>query len=155
AGRMELHPEPFAVRELIDQVLATVEPLAARKRIVLAPDADSAGELVADEAKMRQILLNLLSNAIKFTPEDGRVGVEARRGEDTIQLTVSDTGIGVAPEDQERIFQEFQQVDTTASRRYEGTGLGLALTRRFVEMHGGRIWVESTVGVGSRFHVVL
>jgi signal transduction histidine kinase/DNA-binding response OmpR family regulator len=155
AGRMELHPESFAVGELIDQVLATVEPLAVRKRIALTSTTDGAGELVADEAKVKQILLNLLSNAIKFTADGGHVVVEARRRAGALQFTVSDTGIGIAPEDQERIFQEFQQVDTTASRRYEGTGLGLALTRRFVEMHGGRIWVESTVGVGSHFHVVL
>jgi signal transduction histidine kinase/CheY-like chemotaxis protein len=155
AGKMELHPEPFDVEELIGQTLATVEPLAQRKEIVLNASAAGAGQIIADPGRVKQVLLNLLSNAIKFTPEGGRVGVEASRVPDGVQLTVIDTGIGIAPEDQERVFAEFQQVDGSASRQHEGTGLGLALTRRFVEMHGGRIWLESVLGEGSKFHVLL
>jgi signal transduction histidine kinase/CheY-like chemotaxis protein len=155
AGKMELHPEPFVVADVVATALATVESLAVRKGITLSADAESAGELVADPGRFKQVLYNLLSNAIKFTPENGRVSVEARSVAAGVQLTVIDTGIGIAPEDQQKIFSEFQQVDGSASRRHDGTGLGLALTRRFVELHGGRIWVESELGRGSRFHVVL
>ncbi|HZR00520.1 MAG TPA: response regulator [Chloroflexota bacterium] len=155
AGKMEVRLAPVAVAEVVAQALATVQPLAARKGIALFVAAEGAGEIVADEGRLTQILLNLLSNAVKFTPEGGRVTVEAVRLPDVVQVSVSDTGIGIAPEDHDRIFDEFQQVDGSASRRQEGTGLGLALTRRLVELHGGRIWVESALGQGSRFHVTL
>ncbi|HLG68925.1 MAG TPA: response regulator [Chloroflexota bacterium] len=157
AGRMELHPEPVPVREMVGQVVGTVQPLADRKGIRLEAQVEEAGELFADEGKLKQILYNLLSNAIKFTPEGGQVSVEAVDLPETgeLRLSVVDTGIGIAPEDQERVFQEFQQVDAGANRKYEGTGLGLALTKRFVELHGGRIWLESEPGAGSRFHVQL
>ncbi|TAK25021.1 MAG: hybrid sensor histidine kinase/response regulator [Chloroflexota bacterium] len=155
AGKMELRSEPFDVAGLIEETLATVGSLAAHKSIELAADAHGAGRLIGDEGKVKQILLNLLSNAIKFTPEGGRVSVEARSHDDGVQLTVADTGIGIAPTDHEKVFREFHQVEGAASRRYEGTGLGLALTRRFAELHGGRVWVDSAVGQGSRFHVFL
>ncbi|MCX6022085.1 MAG: response regulator [Chloroflexi bacterium] len=155
AGKMELHLESFPLAEVIAQVLATVQPLAGRKQIVLASDTGGVGELVADMGKVKQILYNLLSNAIKFTPDAGRVSVAARRLDSFIEFSVADTGIGISPQDQERIFQEFQQLDTGPDRRYEGTGLGLTLTRRFAELHGGRIWVESAPGEGSRFIVTL
>jgi signal transduction histidine kinase len=96
------------------------------------------------------VVLNLLSNAIKFTPEDGRIEVRAVPVEENVEVSVSDTGVGIAPEDQEAIFEEFKQVGT-AAKKVEGTGLGLALSRKFVELHGGRIWVKSQVGVGSTF----
>jgi signal transduction histidine kinase len=95
-------------------------------------------------------VLNLLSNAIKFTPEGGRIEVRAKQVDGSVEISVSDTGVGIAPEDQEAIFEEFRQVGT-ADKKVEGTGLGLALSRKFVELHGGRIWVESQVGVGSTF----
>jgi len=155
AGKMEVRLAPVAVAEVVAQALATVQPLAARKGIALFVAAEGAGEIVADEGRLTQILLNLLSNAVKFTPEGGRVTVEAVRLPDVVQVSVSDTGIGIAPEDHDRIFDEFQQIDGSASRRQEGTGLGLALTRRLVELHGGRIWVESALGQGSRFYVTL
>ena len=95
-------------------------------------------------------MLNLLSNAIKFTPEGGRIEVRAKQVDGSVEISVSDTGVGIAPEDQEAIFEEFRQVGT-ADKKVEGTGLGLALSRKLVELHGGRIWVESQVGVGSAF----
>src|SRR5439155_12714488 len=104
----------------------TVEPLAARKGLTLAVDADGAGQLLVDPGKLKQILYNLLSNAIKFTPDGGKVTVTTRCLPDAVQLTVADTGIGIAPEDQARIFDEFQQLDAGVERRYQGTGLGLA-----------------------------
>jgi signal transduction histidine kinase len=104
----------------------------------------------ADERKVRQVILNLLSNAIKFTPEGGRIEVRTKLVDGSVEISVSDTGVGIAPEDQEAIFEEFRQVGT-ADKKVEGTGLGLTLSRKFVELHGGRIWVESQVGVGSTF----
>jgi signal transduction histidine kinase len=108
----------------------------------------------ADERKVRQIVLNLLSNAIKFTPEGGRVEVRAVPVDGSVEVSVSDTGVGIAPEDQEAIFEEFRQVGT-AAKKVEGTGLGLALSRKFIELHSGRIWVKSQVGVGARFTFTL
>ena len=100
------------------------------------------------------MLLNLLSNAIKFTPERGRIDVGATVNDSVVEVSVTDTGVGIAPEDQERIFEEFRQVGT-ADKKVEGTGLGLALSRKFVELHGGRIWVKSQVGQGSMFTFTL
>src|SRR5262245_38297653 len=108
------------------------------------------GQLQSDERKIRQFILNLLSNAIKFTPEGGRIEVLAVPKDGFVEVSVSDTGIGIAPEDQEKVFEEFRQVGT-AAKKIEGTGLGLTLCRKFVELHGGRIWVKSQEGVGSTF----
>jgi signal transduction histidine kinase/DNA-binding response OmpR family regulator len=155
AGRMELHFDTVRMDDAVEHVLQTLGPLLARRHITLEADQLDAGELEADEGKLRQVLYNLLSNAIKFTPDGGRITVTASRVEDRVHISVADTGLGIAPEDQERIFDEFQQLDTGPGRRFEGTGLGLALTRRLVELHGGRIWVESAVGRGSTFHVEL
>src|SRR5262249_10775787 len=113
--------------------------------------AEGVGDIVADERKVKQILLNLLSNAVKFTPAGGRVGVTATASEGVISLSGSDTGVGIAPEDQAAVFEECRQVGRDDARRQEGTGLGLTLAKKFVELHGGRIWVESTVGKGSTF----
>ena len=108
------------------------------------------GQVQADERKIRQVLLNLLSNAIKFTPEGGRIEVRATLADGSVEISVSDTGVGIAPEDQEAVFEEFRQVGAAAEKQ-EGTGLGLALCRKFVELHGGTIWVRSAVGAGSTF----
>jgi signal transduction histidine kinase len=113
------------------------------------------GDIVADERKVKQILLNLLSNAVKFTPEGGRVGLTATAAEGAITIAVSDTGIGIAPEDRAVIFEEFRQVGREDARKQEGTGLGLTLAKKFVELHGGRIWVQSHVGQGSTFTFTL
>jgi len=111
--------------------------------------------VVADERKVRQVVLNLLSNAVKFTPEGGKVAVDLSQGEREIAIAVSDTGVGIAPEDQAAVFEEFRQVGSDRARRNEGTGLGLALARKFVELHGGKIWVASEVGKGSTFTFTL
>jgi signal transduction histidine kinase len=108
------------------------------------------GQIQADERKVRQVVLNLLSNAIKFTPEGGRIEVAALPRDGFVEVSVSDTGVGIAPEDHEAVFQEFRQVGT-ADKKVEGTGLGLTLCRKFVELHGGRIWVKSELGKGSTF----
>jgi signal transduction histidine kinase len=113
--------------------------------------AQDLGEFVADERKVRQITLNLLSNAVKFTPDGGRVDLRAQLVDGGIEIAVADTGIGIAPEDQAAVFEEFRQVGSDSGRKSEGTGLGLALARRFVELHGGTIRVESAPGRGTTF----
>jgi signal transduction histidine kinase len=107
--------------------------------------------LVGDERKIKQVLLNLLSNAVKFTPAGGRIELKAALIDGAVEISIMDTGIGIAREDQGAIFEEFRQVGAKASRKHEGTGLGLTLAKKFVELHGGRIWVESDVGKGSTF----
>ena len=109
------------------------------------------GDINGDERKFKQILLNLLSNAVKFTPEGGHTSVAARPVDGAVEVSVSDTGIGIAPEDCEAVFEEFRQVGPSSDKKAEGTGLGLALARKFVELHGGRITVTSEVGMGSKF----
>jgi signal transduction histidine kinase len=107
----------------------------------------------ADERKLRQVVFNLLSNAVKFTPPDGRVDVSALVTDGVVEVAVTDTGPGIAPEDHELIFEEFGQADSAVG--HEGTGLGLPLSRKFVELHGGRLWIESALGAGSTFHFTL
>jgi signal transduction histidine kinase len=113
------------------------------------------GEFFGDERKIKQILLNLLSNAVKFTPEGGRIELNARQANGSVQISVADTGIGIDPKDQQLIFEEFRQAGKDYARKGEGTGLGLSLTKKFVEMHGGKIWVESELGKGSIFTFTL
>jgi signal transduction histidine kinase len=158
AGKMELVERPFAIQPLLEEIAATVGPLIAKNRnrleYMCEPDI---GELVADQMRMWQILLNLLNNAAKFT-EGGTISLEVKaegQGGNRIRFTVSDTGIGMTKEQLARLFEEFYQADMSPTRRYEGTGLGLAITRRLVEAMGGEISVESTVGEGSAFSVVL
>jgi signal transduction histidine kinase/CheY-like chemotaxis protein len=155
AGQMELRLQTTVVAEVVQQVAATVEPLAASKKIQIEIGDVDAGHIVADPSKFRQMLLNLASNAIKFTPEGGHVKITAARLIDTVEVSVADTGIGIAPEDLERVFHEFQQVDSGIGRQQQGTGLGLALTRRFVNLHGGSVRVQSEVGRGSVFTISL
>ena len=151
AGRMTLELEPFDFAAALRDVLQTVATLARQKSLTLGDDVPpDLPAITADQAKLKQILYNLLSNAIKFTPDGGSVhvivGIEARRdagGAALLRVAVVDTGIGIKAEDQERIFQSFEQVDSTYAREQQGTGLGLALTRKLVDLHGGRIWVES------------
>jgi signal transduction histidine kinase len=156
AGRMELQLSRFDLRSLIRDAVTVMHERAKNKDIVLdVAVPENLGEIKADERKLKQILLNLLSNAVKFTPKGGRITVTAVAHNPGIQISVADTGIGIAPADQEIIFEEFRQAGHDDSHEREGTGLGLALARKFVEMHGGRIWVESEVGKGSTFTFTL
>ena len=155
AGRMELEPSEFHLPTALDDACTLVRERASRRTITLRIAVDErVGEIRADERKIKQIMLNLLSNAIKFTPEGGRIEVRAVPSNGSVEVSVTDTGIGIAPEDQDAVFEEFRQVGTSAARR-EGTGLGLALCRKFIELHGGTIWVKSQVGVGSTFTFTL
>jgi signal transduction histidine kinase/DNA-binding response OmpR family regulator len=155
AGQMELRLRNVGVASVVADVRGIIAPLAGKKQIKVEADVEGAGEVVADEGKLRQMLLNLLSNAIKFTPEGGTVTITAGRVHESLEIAVADTGIGIAEEDRGRIFQEFQQLDSGADRRAQGTGLGLALTRRFAVLHGGDVRMESEVGKGSVFTLVL
>jgi signal transduction histidine kinase len=152
AGRMELELTTFDLPLAIENARTFVRERATKHGINLDVTVDERlGEFVGDERKIKQILLNLLSNAVKFTPEGGRIGINAKQVDGSVEISVSDTGIGIAPEDQARIFEEFRQVGTDYAHKTEGTGLGLTLAKKFVELHGGKIWVESEVGKGSRF----
>jgi signal transduction histidine kinase len=152
AGRMELALAPFDLPSAISDAFTLVHERAARHDIALEIEIDARlGRFTGDERKFKQILLNLLSNALKFTPAGGRVSLMAGPLDDGIEVSVADTGIGIAPEDQELIFEEFRQVQSDEASRREGTGLGLALTRRLVELHGGHIQLQSELGKGSTF----
>ncbi|MFI5027038.1 MAG: ATP-binding protein [Solirubrobacterales bacterium] len=156
AGRMELEATDFHLPQAIDNALILIRERALRREIRLEPWIDPRlGEIKGDERKVKQVLVNLLSNAVKFTPEGGRIDVRAMLGEGVVEISVADTGVGIAPEDQEAVFEEFRQVGTDYARKHEGTGLGLALARKFVELHGGAIWVKSQVGEGSTFTFTL
>jgi signal transduction histidine kinase len=151
AGQVELEIADFSLREALERGLVMVRERASKNSVQLslelAPDVDIVR---GDERRLQQVVFNLLSNAVKFTPARGSVAVETARRDGEVRVSVTDTGPGIAPNDQERIFEEFQQTAVGAHQR-EGTGLGLALSKRLVELHGGRIWVESDVGNGSRF----
>ena len=153
AGQMELRLETVSVAGIVAQVASTLEPLAAKSQIHLDFEAAGAGLVLADEGKVKQMILNLVSNAIKFTAEGGTVTINAARVADRLEIVVSDNGIGIAAEDLLRVFKEFQQVDSGINRKQQGTGLGLALTRSFAILHGGDVHVESELGKGSRFTI--
>jgi signal transduction histidine kinase len=157
AGRVDVTLERFLVRGAITEVCTGVHPLAVSKGIELTVNVDAAIEFVTlDEQRFKQILYNLLSNALKFTDANGFVGIDVTPVDgDRFRLVVSDNGIGIRAEDIGRLFTEFEQLDTGTARRFGGTGLGLALTRKLIEIHGGEIYVESDFGKGSRFGVVL
>ena len=157
AGRMELFPEAFALPQAVDEVCSVIAQMAQKKRIHVQRSLDPALEKVKlDRQKFKQVLFNLLSNAVKFTDEGGHVEVQLQpEGAASLRLQVRDTGIGIRAEDVSRLFVEFQQIDSSASRRYQGTGLGLALTRKLVEFQQGVISVQSEPGRGSTFTVVL
>ena len=158
AGKLELNPEPVNLARLIDEVIGTAGQLAEKNKNRLVVDsADKLGPLTADPMRLKQILLNLLSNACKFTKE-GEVALRVRKvadGRDWIELAVADTGIGLTAEQQAKLFQEFTQADSLTARRYGGTGLGLALSRKLARMMGGDVTVTSEPGKGSVFTVRL
>jgi signal transduction histidine kinase len=152
AGKMEVELALFDLADTLQGALTLVRERATRHGITLGLNVDAdVGSIVADERKVRQILLNLLSNAVKFTPDGGRVSLAAKRGSNGVEISVADTGIGISPEDQTALFEEFRQVGTDAARKHEGTGLGLALAKRFVELHGSTVRVESAPGRGTTF----
>ena len=156
AGRMELDLSTFDLPSAISNAMTLIRERAQRHDITLHVNVDpQLGSIVADERKLKQILLNLLSNAVKFTPDGGRIEVRARLADGDIEIAVEDTGIGIAPADQAAVFEEFRQVGRQYTSKQEGTGLGLALTRRFVELHGGVIRVDSEPGKGSTFTFTL
>jgi signal transduction histidine kinase len=152
AGRMELETADFNLPQAIDNTMILVRERALRRSIALERTVDERlGDVKGDERKIKQVLLNLLSNAVKFTPEGGRIDVRAALTGGVAEISVTDTGVGIAPEDHAAVFEEFRQVGTDYARKHEGTGLGLALARKFVELHGGKIWVKSQVGQGATF----
>jgi signal transduction histidine kinase len=155
AGHMELEPTDFDLPSAIDNALTLVRERATRRGITVGRTVDEhLGTIRGDERKVKQVLLNLLSNALKFTPEGGRIDVGGRLDGEMVEVSVADTGVGIAATDQEAVFEEFRQVGA-AERKAEGTGLGLALSRKFVELHRGKIWVQSEVGRGSTFTFTL
>jgi len=152
AGKMDLHAEEMPVMEALQEVTAILDPMARQQGLQLRMvGAAEATVIKADRSKFKQVLYNLLSNAVKFTPAPGVITVSVRDSPEQLTVSVEDTGIGMKPEDLPKLFREFEQIDGSYTRRYQGTGLGLALCRRFVEMHGGRIWAESQFGKGSIF----
>ncbi|MCX5718261.1 MAG: ATP-binding protein [Nitrospirae bacterium] len=172
AGKMELELSEFGIKELIAGSFVMFKEKAMKHNIKLNAEIESGVETMnADEQKIKQVLFNLLSNAIKFTPDGSSVSVRARRIHDAgyriqdtdimhpdtdfIEISVEDTGIGISPEDQKKLFQPFQQLESMLTKKYKGTGLGLSISKRIVELHGGRIWVKSEPGKGSRFIFVI
>jgi len=156
AGRMDLELSNFDLPSALSNAMTLVRERAQRHAIQLSLDVDPRlGSFEADERKFKQIVLNLLSNAVKFTPDGGKVEVSAKLDSDRVAIAVKDTGIGIAPEDHAAVFEEFKQVGRDYTRKAEGTGLGLALTRRFVELHGGQVRLESALGQGSTFTITL
>jgi signal transduction histidine kinase len=157
SGTMPFHPERICLPDLIRETIAGPKLFASARNITLTTDVQmSAIEIFLDPQKLRQVLLNYVSNALKFTPPGGRVTVHANFAEDsTFRLEVQDTGIGIAPQDIERLFQDFHQLDAGLSKEVQGTGLGLALTKRLVEAQGGKVGVISHPGKGSRFYAEL
>ncbi len=156
AGKVELEPTAVDLRQLLETSFVLVKEQASAHSIALSLEvADDVDTLIADERKVKQIVFNLLSNAVKFTPDNGEVGLRAQRHNEVIEIAVWDTGVGITPEDQQCIFDEFQQVGETLTGKPEGTGLGLTLTRKLVGLHGGKISVESSPGEGSIFTFTL
>jgi signal transduction histidine kinase/DNA-binding response OmpR family regulator len=151
SGRLELSYHIFSVRQVIDQVCNTMQPLIDKKNLELTIRVDDGLMIAADEAKFKQILYNLISNAVKFTPAEGKVSIKASREAQNAVVSVSDTGIGIAKSDFDKVFSQFQQINGTHSKEYEGTGLGLALTKKLIELHGGNITFTSELNKGSTF----
>jgi PAS domain S-box-containing protein len=155
AGQMFLELETVSIAEIVGLVMNTIEPIASKKGVRVEANVGAAGRLQADPHKMVQMLLNLVSNAVKFTPEGGSVTIAVQRQAETVEISVTDTGIGIAKSDLDRLFREFQQLDSGPGRHQEGTGLGLALTKRLAALHGGDVRVVSELGKGSVFTLEL
>src|ERR1700693_4999064 len=155
AGQLELHSEEFLVKDALPEVLSTISPLAMAKNIRVEQKVESKSLVKADRVRFKQVLYNLLSNAVKFTPKGGLIGIECVDDRDFVCVSITDTGIGIRPEDQKVVFEEFRQVEGTADSTHQGTGLGLAITKRLGEQQGGRISLEGEMGKGSRFSFTL
>ena len=155
AGQLELRCEDFQVEDALPEVLSNVRPLAMAKNIHVQHKAGAVRPVYADRVRFKQILYNLLSNAVKFTPKGGRIDIDCAESANAVHISVSDTGIGIRPEDQNLVFEEFRQVEGNTEAASEGTGLGLAITKRLVEQQGGKISLESELGKGSRFTFTL
>jgi PAS domain S-box-containing protein len=155
AGQLELRCEDFQVEDALPEVLSTIRPLAMAKNIQVQHKAGKVGPVYADRVRFKQILYNLLSNAVKFTPNGGRIDIDCAESENAVRISVADTGIGIRPEDQGVVFEEFRQVESNTHAASEGTGLGLAITKRLVEQQGGKVSLESEQGKGSRFTFTL
>jgi signal transduction histidine kinase len=155
-GEAELELEQLSLNELVTTITAEFASLAeAKKQTISIKLASQLPMVKADRQKLHLVLANLLSNAIKFTPEEGRIQVEVKTKGNEVWVSVRDTGIGIPPREQERIFDRFYQVEPSLTRRFEGIGLGLSIAKGMVELHGGRIWVESVEGMGSSFTFTL
>jgi PAS domain S-box-containing protein len=155
AGLLELHCEDFPIKDALPEVLSTIRPLAMAKNIQIEQTIEADAVIYADRIRFKQILYNLLSNAVKFTPKDGHIGVECGQSGQSVCISVTDTGIGIRPEDQAMVFEEFKQVEGNAAATQQGTGLGLAITRRLVEQQGGSISLKSEFGQGCCFTFTL
>lgn len=152
AGKIEPVIEKMSVPSAIEEAIILLKEKAAKHNIILKKELDPQLELIeADRQRFKQILLNLLSNAVKFSKEEGIVTVTAKKMEDTAKISVSDTGMGIKPENLGKLFCEFEQLDSGIAKKYGGTGLGLAISKQLVELHGGKIWAESRYGEGSTF----
>jgi signal transduction histidine kinase len=157
AGKMEFFPEPIDVARLVGEVRDILRGIVSAKRIRIDVDVDpTCTGIELDASKLKQVLFNYVSNALKFTQEDGRVSIVVRsEGADAFRIEVTDTGIGIRAEDRVHLFSKFRQLDSSASKKYQGTGLGLALTKQIAEAQGGSVGVESVFGTGSTFFIVL
>jgi signal transduction histidine kinase len=158
AGKMELEMKEFNIKRLVETSIALFKEKAYKQSLQITYEiAHGLDTMIGDERKIKQVLFNLVGNAVKFTPASGRIHVEAvlTDDEEFVKYSVRDTGIGISAKDQNKLFKPFQQVDTRLTRKYKGTGLGLSLCKELVELHGGRIWVESEAGNGSNFTFVI
>ena len=155
SGKMKLAPAEFSLPDLLERVRHTVASLIQRKRHNLSLEVQDMPLFLADERRIQQVVLNLLANAIKFTPDGGSIKISASHKSGIFHVSISDTGIGIKDEHLEKIFDVFSQVDSSVTRSYEGTGLGLALAKQFVELHGGKIWAESRIGQGATFSFII
>src|SRR5437762_1264539 len=155
AGRLELHPAPCLLAEAVDAALSENAAAATQKDLTVTSRVERSLQVVFDPRSLRHVVHNLVNNAVKFTPHHGSVVISAAESDAGTVVEVRDTGIGIKREDQARLFEEFRQVDGSTSRGYEGVGLGLALSKRLVELQGGQIWVESTPGKGSAFRFLI
>jgi signal transduction histidine kinase len=158
SGKMNLIIEKFTLQEVLDDIISITSPLANEKKLALIidPKSDAEVSVTADRTRLSQVMINLVNNALKFT-EQGKVTIRAMREENNVLITVKDTGIGIPPEHLEAVFSEFTQVDSSTTRKAGGTGLGLPISRKLIEMHGGKLWAESNgvEGEGSTFFVFM